>query len=119
MCSLICRPLVIVSNEAIMAKLSLMRAMFVRMEERETLATTGASGSGSHNRPSTAAHADAPARTNTLAHTASSPPAQVKLPENKTNVTIAGIRADMGLSDNDRRWREVQVSTLDYFYCCC
>lgn len=90
-----------------MAELSLMRAMFARMEERQALATTGSSGSGSRPQ-ATSSRAEAPARA------ASPTPKVVKLPINKTSVTIASIRADLGVSENDRRWREIRVSDLAY-----
>lgn len=89
-----------------MAKLSLMRAMFQRMEEHKALATTGASGSGSRHQASATSRPDAP--------TTSSRPGEVPIPLNKTAVTIASICTDLGVSDDDQRWREIQVSNLTY-----
>lgn len=97
-----------------------MRGLIARMEACEALATTGSSGSGLRHQATTSTRSDAPARTASRAPTHATPsapepivsdqPAVVPIPPNKAIVTIASIRADLGVSDNDRRWRDIRVS---------
>lgn len=111
------------ANEGMMAEMSLLRSMFARMEEREALATTGASGSGSRHRTgsrSTAPTAPAPAAPAPVAPAPVAPtpatstgPAVVPLPKSKTLVTIGSIRADLGVSEDDRRWRDIRATIRD------
>ncbi|KAF8601081.1 hypothetical protein BDV93DRAFT_558765 [Ceratobasidium sp. AG-I] len=125
-----------VSNEAIMAELTWMRAAITRMEARQIVAnasTPGASGSRSVSTDSSAARPrprasvrDAPVAVPPPAAipppVVVPPPAVVPLPEKKAMITVTMIREYIGLpedpkdstqKDNDRRWYDIRAIIRD------